>query len=436
MSNFIIKDKEYEKELLELLKEWISIPSVYDSNTVSEDMPFGKEVNEALIWFEKLGYDNGFKVKNIDNYAVHIEYGEGLEYVDIFGHCDVVNSGEGWNTDPFKLEVYNDKLVGRGISDNKGPIIACYLALKMIKSLEIKLNRKVRLIVGGNEESGFKCIKHYYSKEPYGVCGFTPDAKFPVLNGEKGAGVVSLRLKIEDKDLMVKGGTEHNTIPNKVVIKNIKDIEEVVVEGIGGHSSKPENAKNPIPKAVLYMQKKLNQKWLKDLYLIINEKNLDGNLFGINKEGKCGKLTMVPTVINIANGEVQVILNVRYPENIKFKDIIEAISSFIHNNLENFKVSGRELKKSNYINPESDLVKGLHNIYKRYSNDFKTEVRVTSAGSYASEMNNAVIFGCEFLDGSFGNVHQANEFASLEKLKLAISIYAEAIITLCNDLKI
>ena len=66
----------------------------------------------------------------------------------------------------------------------------------------------------------------------------------------------------------------------------------------------------------------------------------------------------------------------------------------------------------------------------------ESEVRVTSAGSYASEMNNAVIFGCEFPDGGFGNVHQANEFASLEKLKLSISIYAEAIVTLCNDLEI
>lgn len=437
MNKFIIKDEQYKKQLLELLREWVRIPSVYDVNTVSEDMPFGKAVNEALLWFEKLGENNGFKVRNIDNHAVHIQYGEGLEYVDIFGHCDVVNPGDGWETDPFQLKIYDDKLVGRGVSDNKGPMIVCFLALKMIKDMGIKLNRKVRLIVGGNEESGFKCIKHYYSKEPYGVCGFTPDAKFPVLNGEKGAGVVFLKLNIDDKDLIVKGGLEHNTIPEKVIIKNIKDNEKFVVEGVGGHSSKPEKAKNPIPKALLDLHSQLEEQWVIDLYKLINEENLDGSLFGINKEGKCGKLTMVPTVINVSNGDAEVALNVRYPENIELKEIIEAISSFIsNNNLVGFKVSGRELKKSNYINPESNLVKSLHDIYTRYSNDLESEVRVTSAGSYASEMNNAVIFGCEFPDGGFGNVHQANEFASLEKLKLSISIYAEAIVTLCNDLEI
>ncbi|WP_042272012.1 M20/M25/M40 family metallo-hydrolase [[Clostridium] dakarense] len=127
---------------------------------------------------------------NVDNHSVYIEYGDEDEHIDIFGHCDVVNVGEGCNSNPFELKVDNDKLIGRGVCDNKGPMIACFLAIKMIRDMNIKLNRKVRLIVGGNEESGFKCINHYYSKEPYGIYGFTPDAKFPVLNGEKGSGVI------------------------------------------------------------------------------------------------------------------------------------------------------------------------------------------------------------------------------------------------------
>lgn len=435
MHEFKNINQNYKKELLYLLKEWISIPSIYDESTLSKDMPFGQNVSDALLWFEKLGRNNNFTVENVDNHAVYIEYGQGSEHIDIFGHCDVVNVSQDWSSNPFELKVDNDKLIARGVSDNKGPMIACFLALKMIRDLDIKLNRKVRLIVGGNEESGFKCIKHYYSKEPYGVCGFTPDAKFPVLNGEKGAGSIFLKLDIEDKDLIVTGGLEHNTIPNKVIIKNINKDKKSIVNGIGGHSSKPQNAINPIPKALIKLYDELNKKWMLDLYNLINEENVNGKLFELDIEGKCGILSIVPTVINVKDGFVEVILNVRYPENIKFEEIIKNINNYIDkNNMEKFNVSGKEVKKSNYINEKSQLVKTLHDIYIKYSEDTKSVIRVTSAGSYASEMNNAVIYGCEFPSGGFGNIHQDNEFASLEKLTISISIYADAIVSLCNNI--
>lgn len=427
--------EEYKEELLNLLTEWIAIPSIYDEESSDEHIPFGKNVTQALEWFENIGIKNNFKVGNVDNHAVYIEYGQGDEIVDVFGHCDVVNVCDRWNTNPFELTVENDKLIGRGISDNKGPMLACFMALKLIRESNVELKRKVRLIAGGNEESGFKCIKHYYSKEPYGVCGFTPDAKFPVLNGEKGAGTIYLSLNIEDKNLFVSAGVEHNTIPSEVVIKNIKENKEIMVEGIGGHSSKPQNAKNPIPKALLKLNELSNEKWILELYTMINENNMDGRLFNLNKEGKCGSLSMVPTVINIKDGNIKVVINVRYPEVITFEEILSNIRLYIDKNCEyNCSVEGSELKKSNYINENSPLVKKLHEIYAKYSNDTESVVRVTSAGSYASEMRNSVIYGCEFLDGSFGNVHQPNEYASLEKLTLAISIYAEAIITLCNEI--
>lgn len=435
MNKFKNTNQNHKKELLELIKEWVAIPSVYDEYTISHCMPFGKNVSDALCWFENLGKDNEFIVRNVDNHAVYIEYGKGNEHIDIFGHCDVVNACEGWDSNPFELKIDGDKLIGRGISDNKGPMIACFLALKMIRDLDIKLNRKVRLIVGGNEESGFKCIKHYYSKEPYGVCGFTPDAKFPVLNGEKGSGNINLRLNIENKDLILRGGLENNTIPSKATIINLKENKKYIVKGVGGHSSKPQDSVNPIPKALINLYEELGEKWIIDLYKLINEENVNGKLFGLDIEGKCGILSIVPTIINVENGCVEVTLNTRYPENIKFEDIIKIIRTYIHqNNMAKFNVTGKEIKKSNYIDEKSELVKILHNIYVKHSKDTKSVVRVTSAGSYASEMNNSVIYGCEFPDGGFGNIHKENEFASLEKLNLAITIYAEAIVCLCNSI--
>ncbi|MCC0664242.1 Sapep family Mn(2+)-dependent dipeptidase [Clostridioides sp. ZZV15-6597] len=453
MERFKEENQKYKKEFLKLLEAWVSIPSFYDKNTVSKDMPFGKGVYDALNWFENLGRENNFTVKNIDNHAVYIEYGDGKDYIDIFGHCDVVNPGEGWDSEPFKLDIIGDKLVARGVSDNKGPMIANFLALKMIKSLNIDLKRKVRLIAGGNEESGFKCIKHYYSKEPHGVYGFTPDAKFPVLNGEKGGAIIKLMLDIDDKYLDLSGGIEFNTIPDKVYIKNIKNLSndyinfdfnnvsisfndgKYIVNGKGGHSSKPEKAINPILDTIKVLAENLDEDWAKDLYKLINKDNIDGKLFGLNVEGKCGILSMVPTIINIKDGKLEVILSVRYPEVLTVEEIIEKFDLYIkRNNINKFEFIGENLKQANYIDENSKLVESLHEIYVKYSGDSKSVVRVTSAGSYAAEMKNSVIFGCEFPDGSFGNVHSANEFASLDRFITAIGIYAEAIVTLCNNI--
>lgn len=211
----------------------------------------------------------------------------------------------------------------------------------MIKDLDINLKRKVRLIAGGNEESGFKCIKHYYSKEPYGVCGFTPDAKFPVLNGEKGGAIIKLISNIDDKSLYISGGIEFNTIPDKVYIKNVEklgkdnicfDINNIsinydngnyIVYGKGGHSSKPEKSINPILATIKLLSENIDEKWTKDLYKLINQDNINGNLFGLNIEGKCGILSMVPTIINIVDGKLEVVLSVRYPEILTIEDIIK-----------------------------------------------------------------------------------------------------------------
>ncbi len=425
---------DYKDDIVKLLGEWVNIPSIYDESTKSITKPFGEGINKALKWFETLGKNNGFKVGNVDNHAVYIEYGSGDECIDIFGHCDVVDVCDGWQYDPFSLTINKDKLIGRGVSDNKGPMIACFLALKSIKDKGVKLNRKVRLIVGGDEETGFRCIRQYYKKEKYGVFGFTPDGKFPVLNGEKGAGIIDLHFKIEDVKIKVNGGSIHNTIPNNITISGLEKMDNIIINGKGGHSSKPEKAVNPIPKTFLYLYKTYNMHWANYMYKIFNESNIDGNIFGINKVGKCGSLSIVPTIISIEEGRVRLTISVRFPENIKFNEIIEGIQNYFNKTDKKINIIGKEIKKANYIDEESLLVKKLHEIYMKYTKDISNKIRVTNAGSYASEMRNAVIFGCEFLDGSSGNVHMCNEYASLEKLNLAICIYKEAMITLCNDI--
>ena len=96
---------------------------------------------------------------------------------------------------PFEVLVEDGKLFGRGAIDDKGPTIAAWHAMKMVKDSGITLNKRVRLIIGTDEESGFRCVKRYFEKEEMPTIGFAPDADFPIINAEKGIASIIFKQK-------------------------------------------------------------------------------------------------------------------------------------------------------------------------------------------------------------------------------------------------
>ena len=61
----------------------------------------------------------GFTSENFDNYAGHIDFGEGEETLGILCHADVVPCGEGWICDPYNPQIIDGRLYGRGVLDNR-----------------------------------------------------------------------------------------------------------------------------------------------------------------------------------------------------------------------------------------------------------------------------------------------------------------------------
>jgi len=70
------------------------------------------------------------------------------------GHYDVVPIGviENWSHDPFKGEIENNKLFGRGACDMKGGIAAMLMAVKFIQQAGIKLNGDLTVETVPDEE--------------------------------------------------------------------------------------------------------------------------------------------------------------------------------------------------------------------------------------------------------------------------------------------
>ena len=126
----------------------LRINSERDDSQADSKHPFGPGPVKALEHFLAMAERDGYKIRNIDNYAGDFEFGEGDEVLGIFAHLDVVPAGSGWDTDPYEPVIKDGRLYARGSSDDKGPTMACYYALKIIKELGLPVSKKVRFIVG------------------------------------------------------------------------------------------------------------------------------------------------------------------------------------------------------------------------------------------------------------------------------------------------
>ena len=141
--------KKIQPELIEKIRELVSIYSI--QTEPEENAPFGKGPAEALDKALEISEKLGFNTANIDNKIGYAEYvSEEIrdyeEYIGIFGHVDVVPLGEGWKYSPLDGEIENNRIYGRGVLDNKGPILSNLFALHILKKLGIKFDVPVRIV--------------------------------------------------------------------------------------------------------------------------------------------------------------------------------------------------------------------------------------------------------------------------------------------------
>ena len=154
---------KYKDEMIDQLAQLVSYPSTYQPN--QDNTPFGISNRDCLNKALEIASSYGFKTVNLDNYCGYIEMGQGEEIIGILAHLDVVPVSDTWNSDPFKLTIIDDKMYGRGTSDDKGAVVCSLTALRMLKEKEHTFTKRVRLILGCNEESGSRGVEYYIEKE-------------------------------------------------------------------------------------------------------------------------------------------------------------------------------------------------------------------------------------------------------------------------------
>jgi succinyl-diaminopimelate desuccinylase len=419
--------------------------------------PFGEGTKEALDFMLSLGQKDGFEVVNLEGYAGHIEYGKQKDFIGMIGHLDVVPAGKGWQTDPYGAEIINNRIYARGAEDDKGPTIAAYYALKIIKELELPLSKRIKLILGNDEETAWRCMRHYFSVYPEApVAGFIPDADFPLIYAEKGISRLILSGREEDERIIsLHGGLRDNMVPDEAVLVMKKDEQiktsfntylkahhlegelseqddtlKMIIQGKSAHGSTPELGVNAIDLMINFMNHlgiKNNMIDLMTTYLV--EDYLGKKLHINYNDPEMGDLTNNFGVLKYENNVYEMFLNLRYPNGVSFEHVTQKISEQIQPFKAKLIVDNHQ--KLIYKDPSSPFIQTLLEAYQKHTNDYTSKPITIGGGTFARAMPNSVAFGPQF-PGHPSYIHQKDEYTEIEDLLLATTIYAEALYALAK----
>lgn len=386
-------------------------------------MPFGKGAADCLAHFLSLAESLGFQTRNYDNFVGEVLFGDGEEEFALLAHLDVVPAGNGWNKPPFGGIVENGRIWGRGAMDDKGPAVASLFALKKLKDGGFVPKKKIKLIVGLNEECGWKCIEHYNEVAHMPETGFSPDANFPVIYAEKG--ILHIRADFPvDNTLFssLQGGERVNMVCDYCEATPLSPVDtekakslsltfengKLVSKGKSAHGSTPEEGVN----AILPMLEYFNLKRVKEC--------LFDDIYGLKTlKDETGNLTLSPDVISYRDGVLSVLADIRYPSTCPLSAVTEK--------LDRFGVSYETVshQKPLFQDKNNELVKTLQKVYDDYTGE-KHEPIAIGGGTYARALKCGVAFGPE-IDSEEVTIHQANEYITVDRVKLMIEVYAEAV---------
>ena len=454
----------HKEDLLKDLFELLSVRSILGTD-ITEETPFGSGPREALDLILSFGKRDGYKTKLVENKAGHIEVGQGEELFGILGHVDVVPVVEAdWTSHPFKPEIRDGKIFARGSLDDKGPTMAAYYAVKLLDKLGVKWNKRVRVIVGSDEETGFRCVEAYFKHEEQPASGFTPDAMFPLVYAEKARATFDHKLKFVDEDgqynyklVKFNGGQVLNMVIASAKAElegEVSDIKEkfenflaqeklegevevgntikLTLKGKAAHGSTPQYGINGATKLAEFLSTLGLDNNGKNFVDYIVEKLANdpfGEKLGINySDDEMGEATYNYGILeyDLERKIGLVSTDCRHPKKFDLVDRLNGIK------VDNIDIEVTSTKEAHYVPKDDELVTTLMDVYRKHTGDTKNDAFVLGGGTYARCLKKGVAFGLLF-PGKEDTMHQANEYLEVEDLLLATAIYAEGIYKLCCE---
>ena len=436
----------YFDQAVESVRDFIRYDSSYKEETGT---PFGRENAACLQAFLALAERLGFETKNYDDFCGEICFGTGEEFA-ILAHLDVVPAGNGWWYPPFAA-VVNDrvsaggvtgkKIWGRGAMDDKGPAVACLYALKALKDEGFLPKRKIKFILGCNEENGWRCIDYYKSHARLPEEGFTPDADFPAIYAEKGILHLDLSFPFAtDHCTLLEGGEAANMVCDQVVARISKragnalsafqnPIKDTTLsydnttgilhaKGKSAHGSTPEKGANALYAVLAFLQDL--DEGAKRAYEVLIEDSL-GMTALRDETGVC---TLSAGMVRLQNNCLQVTLDVRFPATMQKEIILDKLKNG------GVPATVQHYQPPLYNDPKDKLISTLLGVYNQITGKHHAPIAI-GGGTYARALKKGCAFGPE-MEGDEATIHQPNEYITFDRLKLLLEIYYEAIKRICE----
>lgn len=429
---------ENSKDMIESIKAAVRINSVMDEDTATESMPFGKGVDEALRKTLEIAESLGFKTVYKDGYYGYAEIGEGEELIGILGHIDVVPIGDEskWKFPPFSATEEDGYIYGRGTQDDKGPTIAAMYAVKSLLDAGVKFEKRVRFIIGGDEENLWRCIAKYTENgEEIPSMGFTPDSSFPVTNAEKSLVQFYLRGK-GSKELSLNISGALNAVPgvanytgkladklseklDELKFDYEKDGESVTVIGKRVHAASADKGVNAIER----LCKALYEIGIEDdvvRFVAELSDSVGSKILPNCIDDVSGTLTLNLGELIINEKESKIGFDSRVPVKFTIEDLEDAVKEKAANYGLEFEEFDR--LKSLYVPADSELIKTLVSVYEQETG-LEGTPKSSGGATYAKALDNCVAFGAMF-PFEEKTEHQENERVNIKNMIKATEIYA------------
>lgn len=461
----VLKRKE---AMIQDTQSFLQIKSVLDEEHATPEAPLGEGIQEALQFMLQKGREEGFITKDVEHLAGHIEMGQGEEILGILCHVDVVPEGDGWTTDAYSADIRDGKIFARGALDDKGPTMAAFYAMKIVNDLKLPLSKRVRMILGTDEESDWRCVDTYFEREEMPSLGFAPDADFPIIFAEKGIWDFHIKqsnLKQNDEGSMqithFESGRRFNMVPDwaKAVVETSNETNEVeqafaafmkehklkgsyakegktitlAIEGVSAHGMEPKNGVNAGLYLAAFLQTLSLSKQAQSYFSLVKEyfwHDSRGKAFQIDYiDDATGDVTLNIGLLHYNEqdgGKIGV--NLRYP--VSYNQ--DSASSTLEEKLQSlgYTIETLSHSKPHHVEADSFLVQTLAEVYEGQTGE-KAELLAIGGGTYARSLKAGVAFGPLF-PGREDIAHQKDEYMYIEDLVKATALYAEAIYRLAR----